>query len=329
MIELISAIRTTHLVALTSAICAAIACGGKIGAVDDGAGASGSGVVGGNGSVGGAVDVGGYVSVRGSGGVATGYGGNVSATVGGSPMQATGGSPVLAIGGAPITGGSKSTGGMVATGGAKSTTSATGGAVNASVGGATTGGGSAVAISTANCATPTPASGSFTRSSSYFKVGNYVGYGYVQIGANATNNLTCPESSFGSSTTALCGAGTVPADSSYVAYGLIGFSLNQSAPITSPATVSQVVVTFVNTAGSDVHIQITQLLGTTQTTYCYEAKSATSPLTLKASDFNTTCWTTGGTPWNGTGAEEFQVEIPSQPAFATPFDVCIVNVVIT
>lgn len=323
--------KTPKVFALLGVICVTTACGGKIGAVDDGTGATGSGVVGG------AVNVGGYVSVGESGGDATAYGGNVSVTVGGSAMQTTGGSPMLAIGGAPITGGSKSTGGMVATGGAKSTTSATGGALNTNVGGATTGGGSAVAISTANCATPTPASGSFTRSGNYFEVGNYAGYGYEVIGSNATNNLTCPGSSFGSSTTALCGAGTVPADSSYVAYGLFGFNLNQGVSgggnptpaITSPATVSQVVVTFVNTAGSDLHIQITQLSGTTQTSYCYEAKSATSPLTLKASDFNTTCWTTGGPPWDGTGAELFQFDIPSQPAVATPFDVCIENLVIT
>ena len=103
--------KTPKLVALIVAICAATACGGKVGAVDDGTGATGSGVVGGNGSVGG------YVSVGASGGNGAGNIGNVRVTVGGSPM--------LAIGGAPIAGGSKSTGGVYATG-----ASTQGGALN-------------------------------------------------------------------------------------------------------------------------------------------------------------------------------------------------------
>ncbi len=51
--------KTSQQAILLVAICAATACGGKVGAVDDGTGATGSGVVGGNGSVGGTVSIGG------------------------------------------------------------------------------------------------------------------------------------------------------------------------------------------------------------------------------------------------------------------------------
>lgn len=192
-----------------------------------------------------------------------------------------------------------------------------------------------------NCAVAFSATGSFTiANGTYFKLNNFAGYGFVYISptSNPADSITCPNTDFGPSTSALCGAGIVPADCAYNAVGGIGFNLNQSMagetgsalPSNSPAKVSTVVVTFANAANTDLHIQIVQNTTGSDaggTYYCYEAKGAISPLVLNASDFNTTCWTTGGTPWDGTGAQSFQFVIPSQATSPTKFDACIENVV--
>lgn len=240
----------------------------------------------------------------------------------------TGGSSVTNGGGI-----NTAVGGGAHTGGTHAATAATGGSGNTG----NTGTGTVTAA--ANCKTPTAETGSFTiTTSNYFKVGNYAGYGFVYISPYGQTSLTCPNSSFGSTTSALCGAGVVPADTTYNNVGGFGFNLNQPtsggdpAPaISSPSTVSQVVVTFSNTAGTDLHIQIVQLTGTTQTNYCYEAKGVSSPVTLNAAQFTTACWSSSapGTAWDGTGAESFQFIIPSQGTVDTTFDACIENVVIS
>ncbi len=224
-------------------------------------------------------------------------------------------------------GGAASTPVTASTGGRLTTTFASGGTMAAGVGG-----GQVTLL--VNCKVPTAATGAFTiANGNYFKVGNYAGYGFVFISPYGGTPLICPNSSFGSSTSALCAAGVVPTDETYNTAGGFGFNLNQPtaggdpAPsIVTPAIVSRVVVTFVNTANTDLHIQIVQLSGTTQTDYCYEAKGAVSPLTLDASDFNTMCWTTGGALWDGTGAESFQFIIPSEATANVPFDACIQSV---
>ncbi len=249
--------------------------------------------------------------------------GGTHSTVGGASFVLS-----TSLGGRLGAGGVSPMGGLASTGGSSAGPRPTGGASPT--------GCTIPTITTANnCAIPSSATGSFTiANSNYFKAGNLAGYGFVYISPYGGPSLTCPNSSFGASATALCGAGIVPADCTYNTVGGFGLMLNQptsggdpSPAITSPAVVSQVVVTFVNTAGTDLHIEIVQLLDNTQTYYCYEAEGASSPLVLQASDFNTTCWTTGGTPWDGTGAEQFQFVIPSQAMSPTRFDACIENVV--
>ena len=245
----------------------------------------------------------------------------------------------------PTTGTDTSTGTGTGTGGSgnNSATGGKSGVTTSSTGGTsgTAGGAGSVSVA-ANCGTATSATGSFTISTSnYFKVGNFAGYGFVYISPNGAPSITCTNSTFGSSTSALCGAGTVPADPDYKSVAGIGVNLNQASAggvnsakaISSPAKVSTVTVTFANTANTDLHIQIVQNAAGTDsggTNYCYEAKGKTSPLTLNASDFTTTCWDAApGTAWDGTGAQSFQFIIPSQAISPTPFDACIENIVLS
>jgi|GEM_PF-2591531 len=252
------------------------------------------------------------------------------------------------VGGAAGTGGHRGTdtstaatgGANTGTGGANAASGGAGGAGGATgTGGAGMDGGCATptANKDANCALPAVVSGSFTASGNYFTIGDYSGYGFVYISPtpDPTNSVTCANSSFGSGTlTALCGAGTVPADCTNNAVGGVGFNLAQPKSGGDPApaiamTVQQVVVTFTNTANSDLHIQIVQYDGSNQTNYCYAAKDKASPLTIGASEFTTTCYLPDdpGSPWDGTGAESFQFIVPSRTPEDgdTPFDLCIQN----
>ena len=238
------------------------------------------------------------------------------------------------------------------------------GGIPATGGFAATGGMSVITCTTTptptcadNCAVASAASGNFviTGIHNYFQLVNYAGYGYVYISPtahsamptpghnctyeaivpNSTDTLDCGNTAFAPSTSALCGAGTVPADCTYNAVAGIGFNLNQSytdrsaKPITSPATISTVTVTFVNTANSNIRIQIVQHTAGGAVDYCYDITGMTSPLTVDAGYFTTTCWDgrNPGSAWNGTGAESFEFIIPSQELTPTSFDACIQNVV--
>ena len=190
-----------------------------------------------------------------------------------------------------------------------------------------------------NCAKPTITSGSFTVSNgNYFKLGSYAGYGYVYISPtkNSADSVTCDNSSFGSGTlTALCGAGVVPADCNHDAVGGVGFNLAQPTSGGDPApavanTVHQAVVTFTNTANTELRFQIVKFDGTTKMNYCYDATGKSSPVTIGASDFTSTCYLADsvGTAWDGASAESFQFIVPSRglEQGQTPFDVCLQNV---
>jgi hypothetical protein len=240
-------------------------------------------------------------------------------------------------------GGNASVGGHTGAGG---TSSANTSAATCGTGGSSAASTVVIAATKAeNCGTATAASGSFSiKTSNYFQLGDYAGYGFVYIsptgyvGSDGKKSITCDNSTFGSATTALCGAGTVPADPSSNSVGGIGFNLNQTTAggtnsakaITTKA--STVTITFANTAVSGLHIQIVQNAAGTDTcgiNYCYNAAGQSSPLVLNASDFTTTCWDSKnpGDIWDGTGAQSFQFVIPSNADNPTPFDACIENVV--
>lgn len=250
------------------------------------------------------------------------------------------------VGGGNHTGGA---GVATGTGGAH-----TGGAATSGTGGAAQGGGSCTPPSASvsgNCKTATAVTGTLTNAAGYITAGNYAGYGFFYISPSSDQTLTvaCTDSTkggntsyFGTSKNSLCGAGIVPADTCYNAIGGIGFNLNQSVaggtnsnpPISG--TISQITVAWTcTTACSGLHIQVVQdaTASGTPTPYCYDAGDAgsTSPLTLTASQFTTSCWSSAapGTAWDGTNAQSFQFIIPSQATATTPFDLCITSVTIT
>lgn len=252
------------------------------------------------------------------------------ANAGGAPND-TGGRTGSNSAGASTGGVNGGTGGTKPSAGG---TSGTGGATTDDDGGCVT----PTASKESNCGIPSVVSGNFTVTGNYFKLGTFAGYGfdYISPTPNPADSVTCTNSTFGSGTlTALCGAGVVPADCTNNAVGGVGFNLAQPksggdpAPAIS-ATVQQVVVTYTNTANSDLHIQVVKYDGSTQTNYCYAAKDKPSPLTISASEFTTTCYLADdpGAPWDGTGAESFQLIVPSRtPAQGdAPFDLCLQNV---
>jgi hypothetical protein len=165
----------------------------------------------------------------------------------------------------------------------------------------------------------------------------------VSVTPNPSDSLLCYAEAFGPSTSALCGAGTVPADCSTNAVAVIGFNFNQAQwgggtsqngytqptlPIAFPAPVKDVTVTFVNPANSDLRIQIAQDSSNGPLYYCYGIKGMTSPVTVASDRFTKTCWDSAnpGASWDGTDAESIALTIPSQRGEPTPFDACLQNV---
>jgi len=264
--------------------------------------------------------------------------------------------------GNPSTGGNFATGGVSYSGpglgGTQSSSAGTGG-VTPSGGIVATGGSSAITcttpvqVSSKNCGVPSTVVGNFGIDwyHDYASLDHFAGFAYVFIAPtpNPSDTFVC-YSSFWHSTVdldtgadALCGAGTVPADCTRNAVAGIGFNLNQpqwgygtfdngytqpTNPIESPATVSSVTVAFVNTADSDLRIQIAQHSVSGSIYYCWDIAGMQSPLTVSASHFTTTCWDSAnpGATWDGTGAESIAFIIPSQAAKPTPFDACMQNV---
>jgi len=274
--------------------------------------------------------------------------GNRSGT-GGTSAGDTSGFGVPATGGRWVTGGEPATGGHWDTGGTMST-----GWVSAAGGAPVTTCAAPRPTRANNCGIASNAIGSFhlargdsgiTRRNYYGLSEFFVGYAYVFISptTKTSDTLVCDGSTFGPSTSALCGAGTVPSDCTYNTVGGIGFNLKQTDwgygtfdngytqptdPISSPVTVNDVTVTFVNTANSDLRIQIAQYSAGGPIYYCYDIKGMPSPLTVAASYFTKTCWDSAnlGATWDGTGAESIALIVPSQGLEPTPFDVCIQNV---
>ena len=294
----------------------------------------------------GTASTGGNAATEGASNAGIGAGGTQASAGGtsGFGVPATGGR--WSTGGEPVTGGHWGTGGVTSTGGVTATGGASGTTCTASR-----------PTSTHNCGVASNAIGSFglargnggdTRRNYYGLWGFFAGYAYVFISPtmNATDTLVCDGSSFGPSTSAVCGAGTVPSDCTYNTVGGIGFNLNQpdwgygtsddngytytqpTVPISSPATVSDVTVTFVNTANSDLRIQIAQYSAGGPIYYCHDIGGMQSPLTVATSHFTRTCWDSAnlGATWDGTGAQSIALIIPSQRLEPTPFDACIQNV---
>lgn len=245
-----------------------------------------------------------------------------------SSSKATGGSATTKTT-AKATGGKQSTTttGDEATGGADSTDTSTDCTGDKPLSGAD------------NCKAPTYVDGQFANKKNYASVGPYAGYGFTYISASGdAKSTSCPTTTayFPTTSTALCGAGTVPADCTYGSVGGVGFNLAQTTKGGTDSakaitdTVTSIHIEFANTAQSGLHIQIVQNAEGTETggtNYCFEASSSESPLDLQASDFTTACWDAAapGDPWDGTGAQSVQMIVPSTADKAVDFDLCLTN----
>lgn len=236
--------------------------------------------------------------------------------------------------GAPGSGGSNSagtggSGNTVATGGQVATAATGGHVATAATGGSPATGVGGSGNTTSGCGTAPTATGTLSVSSNYITGSNYSGYGFAFISPSTTVGGTTANCTVGG-TDALCAAGTLPADTSYGTVAGIGVNLNQSSAANSTAnplsiTVSSVTVGFTNPGASTLRVQISQ--GTTY--YCYDVSTATSPVTLSPSQFNTACWNGSGTAWGGTGATAVQLVVPSQSLVTTPFSACLTSVTLS
>ena len=260
--------------------------------------------------------------------------------------------------------GTTSTGGNFATGGIRSSGDGLGGTQTGmagsggmtSTGGVAATGGSSVVpctapakISANNCGMVSTASGSLGIDWNYYYMGYpFQGYAYVFISPtpNSLDTLICRNIVLASSNPgygALCGAGTVPPDCTGNTVAGIGFNLNQpqwgygtydngytqpTNPISFPITADRVTVTFINTANSDLRVQIAQHSDSGPTYYCSDIAGMQSPVEVATSHFTKTCWNSAspGAVWDGTGAESIALIIPSQESKPTPFYACIQNV---
>ena len=219
-------------------------------------------------------------------------------------------------------GGSTGTGTKVTTGtGGTRVTTATGGAQATGVGGS--------GNTTSGCGTAPSATGSLSMATTYVTGSNYSGYGFAYISPSTTVGGAVANCTMGGSK-AICAAGTLPTDSSNGTVAGIGLNLNQSSATGSTAnalsmTVSSVTVGFTNPGGSTLRVQVSQ--GSTY--YCYDVSTATSPVTLTPSQFNSACWNGSGTAWDGTGATAVQLIIPSKSTADVSFSSCLTSLTLS
>ena len=140
--------------------------------------------------------------------------------------------------------------------------------------------------------------------------------------------------------TALCAAGTVEADSTYLSLVGLGMNLNQSdaggTPDSVPAPASITVTTVLDSATLG-YARIQLISGSSGsdaavTTYCVEAGQWKSGTPIPITKFNTKCWlpTGNGTALTvGTGLTAIYILIPCDGVDARPFSMCLTGITFT
>jgi len=201
--------------------------------------------------------------------------------------------------------------------------------------GVSTGTGTTTSTGCGSATVPT-ATGSLSVAAGYVTVGTLKGYGFTWKGdsSNAAtcitptcNTLGCTPA-FGA--TAVCGAGTVGADTTYNSITGIGMNLNQPSAGGTPGTV------VVNT-GVTVGANITAGLDTARvqvvgggSNYCAEAGTWAPGTAIPVASFNTACWepATGTAQAAGTAIESVHIVFPSSGTADRPFSACLTNVAV-
>jgi hypothetical protein len=237
-------------------------------------------------------------------------------------------------------GGGGNTGGAISGNTGGSVSGNTGGAVSGNTGGnKPTGGSSTASSQRAACVgvTPPTATGSLSVSAGYVTAGSLKGYGFTWVG-DQSNSTTCVTPTcdttgctptFGA--TALCGAGTVTADTTYNSVVGIGFNFNQGSTggdpgtVAAPATITVTATLGSGTGDSNARIQVVEKVGTTETPYC--VASWTSGTAISIGDFNTKCWDGSGTALSaGATLSAIDIVIPSDSTADRPYSVCLTGV---
>ena len=186
-------------------------------------------------------------------------------------------------------------------------------------------------------------------STSYTTAGNLHGFGYTwsNFSSSATSKPCIAPTCTGttctprfSSPTAVCAAGTVEADSTYLSLVGLGMNLNQTdaggTPDSVPAPASITVTTVLDSATLG-YARIQLISGSSGsdaavTTYCVEAGQWKSGTPIPITKFNTKCWlpTGNGTALTvGTGLTAIYILIPCDGVDARPFSMCLTGITFT
>jgi len=169
--------------------------------------------------------------------------------------------------------------------------------------------------------------------SDYVTTGSLKGYGFTWMSTISPNSCIAPvygTTGFwpASSTSALCAAGHVVADTTYQSAEGFGFNLNQSVTsdmlgtVAAPAYVTVSALMF--SGGEYVRVQLS---GQDGIYYCVEAGRWASGMPIPITNFNSSCWDgTGMALYAGAPISTINLVIPSDATAERPFSLCLTNV---
>jgi hypothetical protein len=159
-----------------------------------------------------------------------------------------------------------------------------------------------------------------------FSGGSGGGFAYAYVDDQTTGTLvthTCTGTQ-----TNICMSGTIPADQSYQSTAGLGFNMYQADVANAPANAFPTEITEIQVmyTGSASGNQVRAQINVGNAYYCANLGPAGSLYTLYPEDFNTKCWDDppDGAMWNGVGATQFSLVVPSQFGSTTTMtDLCL------
>ena len=124
----------------------------------------------------------------------------------------------------------------------------------------------------------------------------------------------------------LCASGSVAATPDYSGFASIRFKVNQSRAAGSPAMTllpsgTGVSYSITNTGGSPLRLSIEDATGLPSGRWCANVTGSSG--TVAWEQFNTTCWTSGGTAYSDEALEQIAVYVSGNNLAPVIFDFCI------
>lgn len=252
--------------------------------------------------------------------------------------------------------------GGASTGGQSSTSDpyTTGGLSNS--GGVTASGGEASNTCDSQIPTAGTSDGGLSVVDNYVEIGSLHGYASVWscVGPHSTSTVctrpacTTPDSfdmsivvaegcapksvqpvscSPGFGASALCGAGMLPADSTYESAAAVGFNFNQDPAVDAGSLgginiANSITITVQTFDDADGNLSLRpQMLDANGDFYCIEAGSWTSGAPISINRFSTECWgNTGKRASSSTVFRRLDMLVPSHSSLDRPFSFCLTNV---